>query len=201
MIKRSLFMYNRRMRNWTIDKMWSMDDGCRFYILSSALDFLVYRDYCRAWPIWATFSINSIHCCKSMPKSIKVHSMPSRLYSSCSRMNMWWLKNCWSFSLVKLIHNCSNPLYCGLFFWRRGSNTGLLKKLQTSAKISHKNYTVSLIRIFVWKFVLRCMWKLERFPFIWICVSIFDDEGKGSFLYTFTNAIQDSGFGGFYVHF
>lgn len=58
---------------------------------------------------WATFSISSIHCWRSIPKSMKVHSMPSRAYSSCSSTNMWWLKNCWSFSLVKLIHNCSNP--------------------------------------------------------------------------------------------
>ena len=58
-----------------------------------------------------TFSISSIQACKSIPKSMKTQSIPSRLYSSCSRTNMWWLKNCWSFSLVKLIHNCSNPLY------------------------------------------------------------------------------------------
>lgn len=59
-----------------------------------------------------TFSIRSIVCCRSMPKSMKVHSIPSRLYSSCSRMNIWWLKNCWSFSLVKLIQSCSKLLYC-----------------------------------------------------------------------------------------
>ena len=24
---------------------------------------------------------------------------------------MWWLKNCWSFSLTKLMEICSKPLY------------------------------------------------------------------------------------------
>lgn len=69
----------------------------------------------------STFSISSIHCCRSMPKSMKVHSIPSRWYSSCSRTNMWWLKNCCSFSLVKLMQSCSNPLYCG--FVRTDRNT------------------------------------------------------------------------------
>src|SRR5699024_10732442 len=57
-----------------------------------------------------TFSISSIQAAKSMPKSMNAHSMPSRLYSSCSSTNMWWLKNCCNFSLVKLMHNCSKPL-------------------------------------------------------------------------------------------
>lgn len=53
--------------------------------------------------------------------------MPSLLYSSCSRMNMWWLKNCCSFSLVKLMHSCSKLLSCsergaGI---QRGLNTPL----------------------------------------------------------------------------
>ena len=61
--------------------------------------------------IWVTFSMSSMQAAKSMPKSMKAHSIPSLLYSSCSSTNMWWLKNCWSFSLVKLIHSCSNPLY------------------------------------------------------------------------------------------
>lgn len=69
-----------------------------------------------------TFSIKSIVCCRSMPKSMKVHSIPSRLYSSCSRMNMWWLKNCWSFSLVKLMHSCSKLLNCSRP--RRGGGGG-----------------------------------------------------------------------------
>lgn len=57
-----------------------------------------------------TFSISSIQAWRSRPKSMKVHWMPSLLYSSCSSTNMWWLKNCCSFSLVKLMHNCSKPL-------------------------------------------------------------------------------------------
>ena len=48
-----------------------------------------------------------------LPKSIKAHSMPSRVYSSCSRTNMWWLKNCCNFSFVKLMHSCSKLLNCG----------------------------------------------------------------------------------------
>ena len=58
-----------------------------------------------------TFSIRSIVCSRSIPKSINSQWIPSFLYSSCSRTNMWWLKNCWSFSFVKLIHNCSKELY------------------------------------------------------------------------------------------
>ena len=52
-----------------------------------------------------------MQACKSIPKSTNTQLMPSFLYSSCSSTNMWWLKNCWSFSLVKLMHSCSNPLY------------------------------------------------------------------------------------------
>ena len=58
-----------------------------------------------------TFSMRSIQACRSMPKLIISHTMPSFLYSSCSSTNIKWLKNCCSFSLVKLIHNCSKPLY------------------------------------------------------------------------------------------
>ena len=47
---------------------------------------------------------------KSMPKSMNSQMMPSFLYSSCSRTNMVWLKNCCSFSLVKLMHSCSKVL-------------------------------------------------------------------------------------------
>jgi len=63
-----------------------------------------------------TFSISSIQASKSMPKSMKVHWMPSFLYSSCSSTNMWWLKNCCNFSLVKLMQSCSKPLNCRFFF-------------------------------------------------------------------------------------
>ena len=57
-----------------------------------------------------TFSMSSMVGSKSRPKLMKSHSMPSRLYSSCSSTNMWWLKNCWSFSLVKLMQSCSKVL-------------------------------------------------------------------------------------------
>jgi len=46
------------------------------------------------------FSMRSMQGCRSRPKSMKLHSMPSRWYSSCSRMNMVWLNSCCSFSLV-----------------------------------------------------------------------------------------------------
>lgn len=58
-----------------------------------------------------TFSIRSIQASKSIPKSMKTQLIPSFLYSSCSSTNMWWLKNCCSFSLVKLMQSCSKPLY------------------------------------------------------------------------------------------
>ncbi|KFP58403.1 hypothetical protein N322_03938, partial [Cariama cristata] len=57
-----------------------------------------------------TFSMSSMQAARSIPKSMNVHSIPSFLYSSCSSTNMWWLKNCCSFSLVKLIHSCSKLL-------------------------------------------------------------------------------------------
>ena len=50
--------------------------------------------------MYPTFSMRSMQGWRSSPKSMKVHSIPSTLYSSCSRMNMVWLNNCWSFSLV-----------------------------------------------------------------------------------------------------
>lgn len=64
------------------------------------------------WPGHLTFSMSSIQACRSSPKSMNSHSIPSLLYSSCSRTNIWWLKNCCSFSLVKLMHSCSKLLNC-----------------------------------------------------------------------------------------
>lgn len=73
-------------------------------------------------------SMRSMVGCSSSPKLTKDQSISSRAYSSCSRTNMWWLKNCWSFcarhrvstrvenwrlgrtSFVRLIQSCSNPL-------------------------------------------------------------------------------------------
>ena len=52
-----------------------------------------------------------MHAARSMPKSTISQSIPSEMYSSCSTTNMWWLKNCCSFSLTKLIEICSKPLY------------------------------------------------------------------------------------------
>merc|ERR1719348_645429 len=45
------------------------------------------------------FSNMMMAACKSIPKSTMTQSIPSLTYSSCSTTNMWWLKNCWSFSL------------------------------------------------------------------------------------------------------
>merc|ERR1719403_543356 len=57
------------------------------------------------------FSNMMMAAAKSMPKSTMTQSMPSRTFSSCSTTNMWWLKNCWSFSFTKLMEICSKPLY------------------------------------------------------------------------------------------
>merc|ERR1719394_1564955 len=57
------------------------------------------------------FSNMMMAACKSIPKSTMTQSIPSLTYSSCSTTNMWWLKNCCSFSLTKLIEICSKPLY------------------------------------------------------------------------------------------
>ncbi|KFW90921.1 hypothetical protein N336_12614, partial [Phalacrocorax carbo] len=46
------------------------------------------------------FSMRSMQGCRSRPKSMKFHSMPSLWYSSCSRMNMVWLNSCCNFSFV-----------------------------------------------------------------------------------------------------
>merc|ERR1719391_528910 len=57
------------------------------------------------------FSNMMMAAAKSIPKSTIAQSIPSRTYSSCSTTNMWWLKNCCSFSLTKLMEICSKPLY------------------------------------------------------------------------------------------
>merc|ERR1719219_1400197 len=57
------------------------------------------------------FSNIMIQAAKSIPKSTITQSMPSLTYSSCSTTNIWWLKNCCSFSLTKLMEICSKPLY------------------------------------------------------------------------------------------
>merc|ERR1719336_3389082 len=57
------------------------------------------------------FSNMMIAAARSIPKSTMTQSMPSFTYSSCSTTNMWWLKNCCSFSLTKLMEICSKPLY------------------------------------------------------------------------------------------
>merc|ERR1719486_1636542 len=57
------------------------------------------------------FSNMMMAAAKSIPKSTMTQSMPSCTYSSCSTTNMWWLKNCCSFSFTKLMEICSKPLY------------------------------------------------------------------------------------------
>merc|ERR1719430_2020275 len=56
------------------------------------------------------FSNMMMAAARSMPKSTMTQSIPSRTYSSCSTTNMWWLKNCCSFSLTKLMEICSHVL-------------------------------------------------------------------------------------------
>jgi hypothetical protein len=91
-----------------------------------------------------------------MPKSMNDHSIPSRVYSSCSRTNMWWLKNCCNFSFVKLMQSCSNPLYCGLFYGMRGLfNIYEFKKVQkiSQNKLLHRVFRI--FRILLCKNILR----------------------------------------------
>ncbi|KFO06137.1 hypothetical protein N312_02966, partial [Balearica regulorum gibbericeps] len=57
-----------------------------------------------------TFSMRSMQAVRSIPKSMNSHSIPSFLYSSGSSTSMQWLKNCCSFSLLKLMHSCSRLL-------------------------------------------------------------------------------------------
>lgn len=80
-------------------------------LMNSQLWFVYFVDLFLSFIFFEnTFSMSSIHASRSIPKSMNAQSIPSLLYSSCSRTNMWWLKNCWSFSLVKLMQSCSNPL-------------------------------------------------------------------------------------------
>ena len=60
------------------------------------------------------FSRRSMQACRSRPKSVKTHWMPSLLHTSCSSANMWCWENCCSFFLVKLMHSCSKLLNCGV---------------------------------------------------------------------------------------
>merc|ERR1719394_1745898 len=76
--------------------------------LSEALGNIVSSSRMARRPIG--FSMSWMVASKSMPKSTISHSMPSLTYSSCSNTNMWWLKNCCSFSLQKLIQICSKVL-------------------------------------------------------------------------------------------
>lgn len=62
--------------------------------------------------ICRTFSIRSMHAWRSKPKSMKVHGIHSRSYSSCSNINIVWLKYCWSRSFVKFMHSWLKPFNC-----------------------------------------------------------------------------------------
>merc|ERR1719206_283044 len=84
------------------------------------------------------FSNMMIAAAKSMPKSTITQSIPSFTYSSCSTTNMWWLKNCWSFSLTKLIEICSKPLYSKI------SNPAMSNTAQKFAFLSVASIRVSL---------------------------------------------------------
>lgn len=80
-----------------------------------------------------TFSIRSMHGCRSSPKSMNVHGIASRSYSSCSNMNMVWLKYCWSRSFVKFIQSWLKPFNCTTP--SNGKRIGKCTKVKT---ISHK---------------------------------------------------------------
>ena len=71
-----------------------------------------YECECAFYRSSSTFSISSMVGWRSIPKSMNVHWIPSRSYSSCSRTNMWWLKNCCKRSLVKFIQSWLKPFHC-----------------------------------------------------------------------------------------
>lgn len=105
--------------------------------------WLVIHPFC-TYPKF-TFSMSSIQARRSMPKSMKAHSMPSLWYSSCSSTNIWWLKNCCNFSFVKLMQSCSKPLN----WWTRNrrnkeKNTTFTKKWKTTHKMK------GCLVLFVW---------------------------------------------------
>lgn len=101
-------IYRKSMKILLFDWMWMIDTN----------DWQINRHYGRLpktktlsltnkpGPIYevseCTFSIKSMQAYKSIPKSINSQCMPSRVYSSCSKTNIWWLKNCCNLSLVKL---------------------------------------------------------------------------------------------------
>merc|ERR1719433_819813 len=84
------------------------------------------------------FSNMMMAACKSIPKSTMTQSIPSLTYSSCSTTNMWWLKNCWSFSLTKLMEICSKPLYSKI------SKPAISRTAQKFAFLSEASIRVSL---------------------------------------------------------
>merc|ERR1719292_80714 len=84
------------------------------------------------------FSNMMMAAAKSIPKSTMTQSIPSFTYSSCSTTNMWWLKNCWSFSLTKLMEICSKPLYSNI------SNPAMSNTAQKFAFLRDASIRVSL---------------------------------------------------------
>merc|ERR1711892_383638 len=84
------------------------------------------------------FSNMMMAAAKSIPKSTISQSIPSLTYSSCSTTNICWLKNCWSFSLTKLIEICSKPLYSKI------SNPAISKTAQKLAFLRVGSIRVSL---------------------------------------------------------
>lgn len=99
-------MHHHMLRTWGI-LLCSGEKGWSITIVSPSCCYFI-----------PTPSIRVIQACKSRPKSMNSHWIPSRLYSSCSKMNMWWLKNCCNFSLVRLIQICSKLLNYSLEIMR-----------------------------------------------------------------------------------
>ena len=69
---------------------------CNFSVklLSVALGMTESSSKHEKIPMGFGSSMRSMVGCRSLPKSMNFHSICSRAYSSCSKTNMWWLKNC-----------------------------------------------------------------------------------------------------------
>ena len=79
--------------------------------LNELISFKICLNWIEIYYKHFTFSIKSMQACKSKPKFIISQTIPSFWYSSCSKTNIKWLKNCCNLSFVKLMQSCSKPLY------------------------------------------------------------------------------------------
>lgn len=109
----------KQKKHWSIDKRCNTSSQAELkeHVKQTCLSVTFDIQFLVLFVLWFerslsqyTFSMSSIVATKSMPKSMKDHSIPSLWYSSCSKTNIWWLKNCCSFSFVKLMQSCSKLL-------------------------------------------------------------------------------------------